>query len=375
MKLRKNFSSQRMKLNEVVSYIESEFPKALQESYDNSGLIAGDRNQEVSGALLALDITEEVLKEASTKGLNLVISHHPAVFQNIKSFTGANTTERILIYALQHKIALFSAHTNLDNHKNGLNEKLASVLGLENSAVLSPMEKMLQKLVTFVPVNEAEKVRSAIFAAGAGHIGEYDLCSYNLEGTGTFRGSEISKPFAGEKGKLTREAEVRIETIMPVYIRDKVVRALLEAHPYEEPAYDIYPLDNKWNQNGAGRIGTLKKPLSEMHFLELVKKSLNAKVLRHSSLTGKSIKKVAVCGGSGSFLIKQAIASGADAFVSSDFKYHQFYEGGRGVLLIDAGHFETEQFALQLFYDVLIKKIPNFAVHFSELAINPVNYY
>ena len=364
-----------MKVSEIVYCIESEFPKALQESYDNSGLIAGNPNEEVKGILLALDVTEAVLKEASKKGLNFIISHHPAVFQNIKHFTGINATERILIYALQNKIALFSAHTNLDNHQNGLNEYLANSLGLKHSVVLSPMEGRLQKLVIFVPVSEADKVRQAIFTAGSGHIGEYDMCSFNIEGTGTFRALDKANPYVGAKGQIHREPELRIETIMPEFIQENVIRALLESHPYEEVAYDIYPLANKWKQNGSGRIGMLENPVEESQFLDGVKAALKSKCLRHTALTGKMIRKVAVCGGSGSFLIHQAILAGADVFVSADFKYHQFFEGEGKILLIDAGHFETEQFALQLFYDVLNKKIPNFAVHFSESAINPVNYY
>jgi dinuclear metal center YbgI/SA1388 family protein len=364
-----------MKVSDIVNYIESVFPKALQESYDNSGLIAGDKNEEVTGILLALDVTEAVVEEAFKKGLNLIISHHPVVFHQLKRFTGANATERILINALQNKIALFSAHTNLDNHTNGLNERLAMALGLQKSDVLSPMAGQLQKLVTFVPVNQAEKVRLAIFAAGSGHIGEYDMCSFNADGTGTFRGSDSTNPYAGEKGQFHREPEVRIETIMPAYLQQKVIQALIEAHPYEEVAYDIYSLENKWMHNGAGRIGILEHQEEESEFLDKVKKVLKAKILRHSVLTGKMIRKVAVCGGSGSFLIQHAIASGADVLLSADFKYHQFFEGEGKILLVDAGHYETEQFALQLFYDILIKKIPNFAVHFSETAVNPVNYY
>jgi dinuclear metal center YbgI/SA1388 family protein len=364
-----------MKINDIVDYIESLFPKALQESYDNSGLITGNRNDEVKAILLALDVTEVVLEEAIRKGVNVIISHHPAIFQPLKRFTGENASERILIKALQNKIALFSAHTNLDNQIKGLNERLALALGLQKSEILSPLKGHLQKLVTFVPSDQADKVRAAIFAAGSGHIGEYDMCSFNVDGTGTFRPSELSNPYAGEKGKLHRENEVRIETIMPSFLHQKVIQALIESHPYEEVAYDIYALENQWMQNGAGRIGFLEKELKEIEFLELVKKELHAGMLRHSSLTGKMIRKAAVCGGSGSFLIQQAIAAGADVLVSADFKYHQFFEGGKKILLIDAGHFETEQFALQLFYDVLIKKIPNFAVHFSESAINPVNYY
>lgn len=364
-----------MNICDIVNCIESEFPKALQESYDNAGLIAGDANEEVTGILLALDVTEAVVEEAIRKGLNIIISHHPVVFHNLKKFTGTNSTERILIYALRNNIALFSAHTNLDNHAKGLNARLAMVLGMKNSDVLNPIAGQLQKIVTFVPVNQADKVRSAIFEAGSGHIGEYDMCSFNADGTGTFRGLDSSHPAVGEKGQFHREPEVRIETIMPAYLQQKVVSALIKAHPYEEVAYDIYPLENKWVQNGAGRIGPLENPMAENEFLEKVKIALNAKVLRHSALTGRLIRKAAVCGGSGSFLIQQAIEAGADSFVSADFKYHQFFEGDGKILLIDAGHFETEQFALQLFYDVLIKKIPNFAVHFSESASNPVNYY
>lgn len=364
-----------MKLKEIVGHLEGLFPPELQESYDNSGLVTGNGEMVLTGALLCLDITDEVLDEAIAKGLNLVISHHPLVFQGLKRLTGANFTERMVIKAILNNLALFSLHTNVDNLHTGTNAILAEKLHLLNPTILDPVAGTLRKLVTFVPVAHAEAVRSSIFEAGAGHIGQYDMCSFYQEGTGTFRASGGASPFVGKKNELHLEPEVRIETVFPSHLQSSVLHALLSAHPYEEVAYDIYPLENKWVQAGAGMTGELEHELSEAEFLSLVKSALSVKFLRHSKLAGRMIRKVAVCGGSGSFLIPVAKRARADALVTADVKYHQFYEGDGNLLIIDAGHFETEQFVLEIFHDVLIKKFPNFAIHFSESGINPVNYF
>lgn len=354
--------------------MEEVFPLAYQESYDNSGLQVGNPQKEISSLLLTVDITEEVIEEARRLGAGMIISHHPLIFQGLKRITGNNATERCVALAIRYDIALYACHTNADNLLGGVSSVLAGKLGLKNTRILSPLQGRLRKLVTFVPHQQAEQVRQAIFAAGAGHIGEYDLCSYNTEGTGTFRGSENTNPFAGEKMSYHKEPEIRIETILPAEISGRVVKAMLQAHPYEEPAYDLYPLENSFNKAGAGVTGELEPVMDGKQFLQMIKEKLGAQMLRHSALTGDKISRVAVCGGSGAFLIREALRSGVQALITADLKYHQFFEPEGRLLLVDAGHYETEQFTKELFYEVLIKKFPNFAVRFSEVNSNPVNY-
>ncbi len=362
-------------LSDIVRFFESQAPAALQESYDNSGLQTGDPAQVISAALLTLDVTEEVLEEALQKGANLIISHHPLIFGGIKRITGATPVERILIKAIRHQVALLAVHTNLDNVSGGVNAKIAEKLGLVDCHILQPSEGKLHKLVTFVPTEYLEPVRQAVFNAGGGHIGNYDQCSFNMEGTGTFRGNDQTKPFAGEPGKLHFEKEVRFETIFPSWLEAGIIKALLEAHPYEEVACDIYPLKNRLESSGAGMVGNLVTPVDENSFLKSLKESFKVPVIRHSPLRGKPVSRVALCGGAGSFLMKEAVAAGADLFLSGDFKYHQFFEPAGKIVIADIGHFESEQFTKELFYELLTKKFPTFAVHLSEVNTNPVAYY
>jgi dinuclear metal center YbgI/SA1388 family protein len=364
-----------MLLKELVAYLESLYPRALQESYDNSGLVTGDLEQEVTAVLISLDITETVIDEAILNGCQLVLSHHPPVFKAVKKITGNNSTERILIKAIRNGLAMYSAHTNMDNAQEGLNSLLCRHLDIQNPQVLSPMKGHLRKLVTYVPLALVEEVRNALFTSGAGTIGAYDSCSFNTEGVGTYRAGLHTHPFAGKKGVLHKEPEIRIETVFPVHLQDAVIQALVNAHPYEEVAYDIYPVENDFPLAGAGLIGSLKIELTEEALLGKIKKELGCSMIRHSGYTFRPVRTVAVCGGSGSFLITEAIRRGADVFITADLKYHQFSEAENRILLVDAGHFETEQFAKELFYDVLIKKFPNFAVRFSETETNPVKYY
>ena len=364
-----------MKLSLIIKALEELAPLVYQESYDNAGLITGNPEDEIRSALLSVDITEEVLEEAISVKANLIISHHPVIFTPLRGITGKTRAERILLQAVRKKVALYCVHTNLDNTIAGVNLPLAMKLGIAHPRILAPVSGELRKLVTFVPLDYADAVRTALFSAGAGHIGKYDQCSYNLKGTGSFRAKETAHPFVGEKGKLHFEKEVRIETVFPKALESAVISSLLAAHPYEETAYDIYPLDNEYTMLGAGMIGKLDRELSKTDFLARVKEKLDCTVIRYSGLpVGGSIKTVACCGGSGSFLISRAIAAGADAFVTGDIKYHQFLDSENDILLVDAGHFETEQHTKEIFYEFLTKKFPNFAIRFSNCNTNPIKY-
>ncbi|UCG26750.1 MAG: Nif3-like dinuclear metal center hexameric protein [Bacteroidales bacterium] len=363
-----------MKIKEITSYLDSLVPLSLQESYDNVGLILGDPEQEVTSVLLTLDVTEEVIKEAITLNTGLVISHHPLIFGGLKSITGKTYTERTVLNAIRNNIAVYSAHTNLDNIIGGVNSRIAEKIGLQNTRILIPRKGELRKLATFVPRKEADKVRDAVFNAGAGHIGKYDRCSFNVSGYGSFRGGDDTKPYVGEKGKTHFEEEIRIETIYPKYLEKKILDALRDSHPYEEVAYDIYPLENVFENAGAGLFGEFGNPVSEIEFLKKLKDIFSVKILKHTALLGKNIRKTAICGGSGSYLLNEAIAAGADAFVSADFKYHQFFDAKNRILVADIGHYESEQFTLEIFSEILMKKFPKFAVRFSDVNTNPINY-
>ena len=364
-----------LKLNEITDYLETLAPLSYQESYDNSGLQVGNPGLEVKAALLTVDVTEEVVEEALKSGCNLIIAHHPLLFSGIKSLTGKNHTERTVVKAVKKDIAVYAAHTNLDSVINGVNAKICEKLNLKDCKVLQPLKGQLKKLVTFIPTKHAEKVRTAVFEAGAGQIGNYDSSSFNAEGLGSFRGGENTNPFTGQKGALHFEKEIRFETIFPQYIQGQVIKALLNSHPYEEVAYDIYPLENQYSRAGMGMIGRCETPEVEEDFLRKLKKIFGPKTIKHTKLTGNLVKRVAVCGGSGSFLLKDAIASGADFFVTADFKYHQYFDAENRIVIADVGHYESEQFTKELFYELLMKKFPTFAVRLSEVETNPVRYF
>jgi dinuclear metal center YbgI/SA1388 family protein len=362
-------------LREISGYLEDLAPLSLQESYDNSGLQVGDPDMNISGVLVALDASEGVLLEAEKLGFNLVLTHHPVIFGGLKSLTGRSGSERIVKMAIQKEIAIYACHTNFDAVTGGVNSALSNRLGLVDQEILDPESGSLKKIVVFVPHAQLEQVRQAMFDAGAGQIGAYDSCSFNLEGKGTFRGGEDSNPFAGKAGEFHQEPETRMETIVPATLAAKVIRAMTAAHPYEEVAYDIYPVENKDLSKGMGMIGRLEFPMEEEVFLGFLKDRFQAPVVRHSALLGKTVKKVAVCGGAGSFLLGKARAKGADVFVTGDMKYHQFFEAEGKLVVMDIGHFESEQFTRELFYDLLMKKFSNFAVRLSETEQNPIKYF
>lgn len=364
-----------LRLHELISELETFAPPAYQESYDNCGLLTGHRDMEISGAILSLDCVEAVVEEAIAKNCNLIIAHHPVIFGGLKKLNGSNYVERTIIKAIQNNIAIYACHTNLDNVKLGVNKKIADKLGLINQQILSPKRSLLKKLVTFVPASHLEAVRSALFAAGAGNIGNYDQCSFMLEGTGSFRGNEQSNPVLGEKGNLSLEKETRLELIFEAVRQPAILTALKQSHPYEEIAYDVYQLENNYQDVGSGMMGELKEAMPEMEFLSLLKQVFNVKFIKHTTLRNNPIKKVALCGGSGSFLLKNAINSKSDIYISSDFKYHEFFDAEGKVVVADIGHFETEQFTPEIFYEIISNKFPTFATYLTEINTNPVNYF
>lgn len=363
-----------MLIKDILSVLESVAPVAYQESYDNAGLITGDIDSQCSGVLICLDCIESVVEEALSLNCNLIVAHHPIVFSGLKKLTGKNYIERTLIKAIRNDIAIYAVHTNLDNMYHGVNYKIAEMLGLQNLKILEPKPETLYKLITFVPKAHREKVLDALFEAGAGRVGNYSECSYSSEGYGTFTAGEYSRPFVGKHDLRHTEEEYKIEVIFPTHLQQKVVTALLASHPYEEVAYDIIALQNTNPYIGAGIIGKLQKPMGEKEFLLWLKNIMNTNSIRFTPYTGKEIHTVALCGGAGSFLLQKAIYAGAQAFISGDFKYHQFFDAEGKILIADIGHYESEQFTMQLFYDILFKKFPNFALHLTKHNTNPVNY-
>lgn len=363
-----------MRIKEILQVIENLAPLSLQESYDNSGIQVGDSNRKATGALFCIDVTEEVIDEAISLKCNLIVSHHPIAFKSFKSLTGKTYTERCMIKAIKNDLTIYAAHTNLDNANQGVNFKLANMLGLENVRVLKPLKGALLKFSTTVPLDHIESVRKAIFNAGAGNIGDYENCSYNIEGEGTFKAKSGANPHVGEIDKLHFESEVRIETVIPVMKKNEVIQALVAVHPYEEPVFDLYPIVNDWDQHGGGITGVLPEPMGEQDFLYMLKDVFKLHHVNHSHFRNKEIREVAICGGSGAFLIDDAINFGADVFITGEAKYNDFYDVEDKLLLAVIGHYESEICTKEIFYDVISKKYPNFAIHLSAFDTNPVNY-
>jgi dinuclear metal center YbgI/SA1388 family protein len=364
-----------MKIREVISAIEVFAAPELQEDYDNAGLLTGKYSWECTGALCTLDVTVDVVKEAAAKNYNLIVAHHPVIFKGLKKLNGNNYIEQVIIEAIKADVAVYAAHTNLDNVLLGVNTTIAEKLSLKNTSILQPKYGMLRRLITFAPVGKAEEVRAAVFAAGAGHIGKYKECSFNSEGTGTFKAEEGADPYVGDIGTQHKETETKIEMVYPFYLEQQIVRALKEAHPYEEVAYDIFTMENMHWGIGAGVIGELEVEIEEEGFLKKLKDVFGLKVIRHTTLNGKPIKKVAVCGGAGSFLIKRAIQSGADIYITADIKYHEFFDAEGRIVLADIGHYESEQFTVDLLHRLLVEKFPTFAVLKTGVNTNPVEYF
>ncbi|QJW88941.1 Nif3-like dinuclear metal center hexameric protein [Spirosoma taeanense] len=362
-------------IRQLTAYIESFAPLAYQESYDNAGLIVGDPNAEITGVLVTLDATEDVINEAIAKGCNVVVAHHPIVFKGLKKINGKTYVERAVIKAIKHDVALYAAHTNLDNVTGGVNFMIAQKLGLENVQILAPKSQVLTKLVTFAPLNDTQKVLDALYEAGAGQIGKYANCSFRVDGTGTYQPTESANPAIGEVGEYHEEAENRIEVIIPAHQQGQVLKALRKAHPYEEVAYYLTPLDNQNQEVGSGALGELTSPVDGPAWLTYLKERMNLRFIRHTALLDRPIQRVAVCGGAGSFLLSDVQRAGADVFVTADYKYHEFFDADGRILICDIGHYESEVCTKELISQRLAKKFTTFAVILSETDTNPVRYF
>lgn len=362
-------------IREITSYLESLAPLSTQESYDNCGLLVGDSSTEVENILISLDCTEEILEEAISKKCQLIIAHHPIVFKGLKQLNGGDYVQRVVIKAIQNNIAIYAIHTNLDNYRYGVNYEIARRLGLMNTRILQPKSNSLSKLHVFIPKEFTETVSDAVFQAGAGRIGNYSECHFNTSGTGTYKPDDNADPLEGSAGIRSSVEEVKAEFLVENSRLSSVISAMLEAHPYEEVAYDIISLNVKNEYEGSGMIGELEQEISEEHFLDLVKNTFACGVIKYTKKRGKSIKKVAVCGGAGSFLISQAIAKNADVYITSDVKYHEFFDADNQIFLLDIGHYESEQFTKDLIADILKKNFSTFAIHLTERNTNPINYW
>jgi len=364
----------KIKIAEIIKVLEKLAPKSYQEDYDNSGLIVGNMNATITGVLVSLDCLESVVDEAIKMKCNLIVSHHPILFKSLKRLSGQHYVERVIVKAIKNDIALYALHTNLDNVYKGVNAKICEKLGLLNRKILKPKKGTLSKLEFFAPGEDSEKILNALFEAGAGNIGNYKNCSFSVDGIGSFTPNEIAKPHIGKANLEEIVNEKRIEVIFPRHLESSIMKALNKAHPYEEVAYAIQHVENQNNEVGSGMIGDLNKPMDGKSFLKMLKKKMNLSMIKHTAISDRPIKKVAICGGAGSFLISDAIKSDADALISSDFKYHEYFEADGRLLIADIGHYESEIFTTELITDYLKENFSTFAINFSHIVTNPVSY-
>lgn len=364
-----------MQIASIISFLETVAHPSLQEGYDNTGLVTGNAAWECTGIICSLDATENVVDEAIARGCNLIVAHHPIIFSGLKKINGKNYVERTVIRAIKNDIAIYAIHTNLDNVLHGVSGKMAAMLGLQNTTIMAAKENTLKKLFTFVPADKAAQVRQAIFDAGGGTISKYSECSFNTEGTGTFKAGEGTNAYVGNTGEHHTEKEIKIEIVFAAYLQAEIIRAMKSAHPYEEVAYDIIDIKNPHPQTGAGVLGELAAPMEQNNFLQHVSGVFGLQVIRHTAVTNKLIKKVAVCGGAGSFLIFKALQAGADAYITADMKYHEFFDAEGRMLVADIGHYESEQFTINLLQELIVQKFPTFAVLKTEVETNPVKYF
>ncbi|MFC3417809.1 Nif3-like dinuclear metal center hexameric protein [Algoriphagus hitonicola] len=362
------------KIHEVISFLEQTAPPAYQESYDNATLITGNPSQDLKGILCTLDCTEAVVEEAISLGANLIVAHHPIVFKGLKSLTGRNYVERTVIKAIKNDIAIFAIHTNLDHVAHGVNKRIANRLGLSQTKILKPKNQILQKLVFFVPKDHKNEVLDAVFEAGAGQIGDYKNCSFQLDGMGTFTPAEGAKPFCGEVGVPQFEAEVRAEVILPAFLSSKIVKAMKKAHPYEEVAYYLSNLENENQEVGAGMVGELVESMEAADFLDYLKERMNLQIVKHTAIFDRKIKKIALCGGAGIFLLGDAKRAKADVFITSDVKYHEFFDAEGQLILCDIGHYESEIYTKELLGELLSQNFPNIALYLTKVVTNPTSY-
>jgi dinuclear metal center YbgI/SA1388 family protein len=359
--------------SQIARQLENLAPLAYQENYDNSGMLLGDPQTPILGVLTCLDVTESVLQEALELKANLIVAHHPIIFSGLKRLSGQNQTERVVMRSIKEGICLYALHTPLDKVLGGTNAFLAQKLELSSLKILAPEKGRLKKLTVFVPQTHSSELLEALAQAGAGNIGNYSHCSFVVQGQGSFKPNERANPFLGKAGEIERVDESRIEVIFPSHIEPQVLKALKEAHPYEEVAYFVYDLANSHSQVGLGMLGELPEAMSGERFLEYCAQKLSLKVIRHTALLPE-IKTVAVCSGSGTSLLPKALSQKAQAFVSSDFKYHQFFEAENQIIIADIGHYESERFAAEILARWL-KDYFDLPIFQTQIGTNPVDYF
>ncbi len=364
-----------MLISDILQYLETIAHRSLQEDYDNAGLLVGNKKQQCNGILISLDCTEAIVEEAIQKNCNLIVCHHPIIFKGLKKINGNNYVERTIIKAIKNDIAIYAIHTNLDNVLHGVSGKMATMLGLQHVKILAPKNELLQKLVVFCPNDAAEKVTEALFAQGAGHIGNYSECSFVSTGIGSFKPELGANPKVGEIGIRETLNESKIEVIFPKWKLQDILIAMKAVHPYEEVAYDVFTLQNQFQEIGSGVVGEFATAISEKEFLENLQKTFKIKAIKHTTFINKPIKKVALCGGAGSFLLGNAIAADADAYITSDVKYHEFFDADRHLLFADIGHFESERYTIDLLFELLSNKFPTFALLKTNVNTNPIAYF
>lgn len=361
-------------IRDIVSTLESIAPPAYQESYDNAQLITGNPDDRVKGIICSLDVTEDVVQEAIDKDCNLIVAHHPIIFKGLKSLTGSTYVERTVIKAIKNDIAIYAIHTNLDHVQHGVNKRICDKIGLEKTRILAPISSLLMKLVTFVPTGNTSEVLQALDQAGAGKIGNYSSCSFQVAGTGTFKPNKDANPTIGAKDQLERVAENRVEVMFPAYLKHKVLSALKKAHPYEEMAYYLQELENENQEVGAGMIGELKVPMEEGEFLEELKERMELRIIKHTALKNSKIQTVAVCGGAGIFLLPAAKRAKADIFITADVKYHEYFDADNQLIIADIGHYESEIYTKELLMELLSQKFSNIALYLTKIVTNPITY-
>ena len=363
------------KISEFTSALEQIAPPAYQESYDNAGLIVGDPSAEITGVLLSLDATEDIVNEAVKRNCNLILAHHPIVFRGLKKITGRNYVERTIIGAIKTDTAIYAAHTNLDNVRAGVNAKICEKIGLENCRILVPKTDSHRKLSVFVPAENAKHLQAALAKAGAGRLGNYSDCAFLSEGTGTFRPDDGANPHLGRPGETEEVREVKIEMLFPTYLQGKIIRAMRQNHPYEEVAHFITDSFHDNPDAGSGMIGELAQPLDYREFLAELKTKMELPLIRHTAPAGRPIRNVAVCGGAGGFLLNAAAGTGADVFVTADYKYHEFFDADGRLMIADIGHYESEKYTGELFCELLRPHFPALKIELAKSRTNPVYYF
>lgn len=364
-----------MTIKELTDYLEKIAPLNYQEDYDNCGLIVGDANAEITNVLVSLDVTLEVIEEAIAKKCNMIIAHHPLIFRGLKKLNGKNYIEKSVIKAIKNDIAIYAIHTNLDNITNGVNFKIAEKLNLQNVSILKPKSDTLMKLTVFCPLENTPKLQNALYAAGAGEIGNYSSCSFKSAGIGSFKPNSAAVPVIGQNNKYEEVEENRLEVVFPSFLKGKILEAMRKNHMYEEVAYYLHKIENHNQDVGSGAVGSLPEAMNPNEFLAYLKEAMNLKVIRFTETKAEKIKKVAVCGGVGSFLLSDAKYAGADAFVTADYKYHEFFDAENQIMIADIGHFESEVYTKDLIVEIISKKFTNFASYLSEIDTNPIKYY